>query len=202
MQVKRWVAVAGLTGSLAVGSVVGALTFAPTAGLAQEAPQGGQDQGGPTGPGPEGQGGCHLDVVAEAIGIDEDALAEQLRDGSTIAEVAEANGVDVDAVVDAMVADATEHIQKDVEDGRLTQEQADEKLAELEEHISGVVSGEIPPGPPPGMGYEGAPQAGGTEGAPQLGGTEAGTGAFGPAQGSFGPPPFGAPGEAAGTTGL
>lgn len=55
-------------------------------------------------------GGERLDVVAEAIGIDEGALLEALRDGRSVAEVAEANDVDPQDVIDALVAEATERI--------------------------------------------------------------------------------------------
>jgi hypothetical protein len=51
-----------------------------------------------------------LDVIAETIGIDEETLIEELRGGATVAEIAEANGVDPQAVIDALVANYTEHV--------------------------------------------------------------------------------------------
>jgi hypothetical protein len=67
------------------------------------------------GPGPGGPGhgrgfGRELPLVAETIGISVDDLRTALEGGQTIAEVAEANGVDPQTVIDALVADATEHI--------------------------------------------------------------------------------------------
>jgi uncharacterized protein (DUF433 family) len=50
------------------------------------------------------------ELIAEAIGIDIDTLAEELRDGSTVAEIAEANDVDPQAVIDALVASYTERV--------------------------------------------------------------------------------------------
>ncbi len=44
-------------------------------------------------------------------------------------------------VIDAMVDAKTERIAEKVESGRITQEQADEKLAELEDKISDRVNG-------------------------------------------------------------
>lgn len=111
----------------------------------------------PDGEAPEdcGPGGARFpglrggfDAAAEAIGVEPSALRDALADGQTIAEVAEANGVAVDDVIAAMVADAQEHLAEAVTDGRLTQEEADERSADLEERITDVVNGELPIGQP------------------------------------------------------
>ena len=100
--------------------------------------------GGPGGPG--GHRGFHprLDAAADAIGITEDELRAALRDGSSIAEVAEANDVDVQTVIDALVADATAHIDEEVAEGDLTEDEAAERKADLEERITALVNGERP----------------------------------------------------------
>lgn len=87
------------------------------------------------------------DVVAEIIGIDAEALRTELREGSSIAEIAEANGVDPQAVVDALVAEASDHLDVAVENGRLTAEEAAERLAERTERIEARVAGEHPERP-------------------------------------------------------
>lgn len=87
------------------------------------------------------RGGCNLGTAAEAIGIEEADLKAALQDGDSIADVAEANGVNVDDVIDAMVDAKTERIAEKVEAERITQEQADEKLAELEDKITDRVNG-------------------------------------------------------------
>jgi urease gamma subunit len=87
-----------------------------------------------------------LDAAAEALGITADELHEALRDGQTIAEVAEAKGVDVQAVIDAMVAEAAEHLAERVADGDITQDAADAKLAELTERITERVDDGRPAG--------------------------------------------------------
>ncbi|MCB0963798.1 MAG: hypothetical protein KDA98_10940, partial [Acidimicrobiales bacterium] len=87
------------------------------------------------------RGGCNLEEAAAAIGIDEAELREALDGGQSIAEVAEANGVAVDDVIDSMVAAQTERIEEKVAEGRLTQEEADEKLAELETRTTDRVNG-------------------------------------------------------------
>ncbi len=89
------------------------------------------------------RGGCNPSDAAAAIGIDESDLlkCEALDGGQTIAEVAEANGVAVEDVIDAMVAEKTEHLEEKVAKGDLTQEEADEKLSELESRITDRVNG-------------------------------------------------------------
>ena len=87
------------------------------------------------------RGGCNLDDAAEAIGIDEADLRAALEDGDTIADVAEANGVDVDDVIESMVEAKEVHIAEKVEEGRITQEEADEKLADVEAKITDRVNG-------------------------------------------------------------
>jgi len=97
--------------------------------------------------------GMGLDVAAEALGMTTDELREALSaDGATLASVAEAEGVDVQVVIDALVAEAQEHLAQAVEDGHLTQEEADEKAADIEARITDLVNDERPDGPPFGRG--------------------------------------------------
>jgi hypothetical protein len=101
------------------------------------------DLGGPGGPGgPHGRG-PDLAVAAEALGMDEDDLRTALEaDGATLAQVAEDQGVAVDTLVQALVAAEQERIAQAVTDGRLTQEEADERLADLEERVTDRVDDE------------------------------------------------------------
>ena len=92
-----------------------------------------------------GHHGFHGQAVLEVLGIDADALRDALADGRTLAEIAEANGTTAQAVVDAMVAGVRERLDQAVDDGRLTEEEAAAKLAEITEHITGVVNGDIEP---------------------------------------------------------
>lgn len=129
------------------GTIDSAQADAVASTLAESGPR-----GGPGGHRGRGQG---LEVVAEAIGIDSDALREALQSGQTIAEVAEANGVDPQVVVDAMVANISEKLDEAVESGRLTQEEADERKADAPERAEARVNGERPErgdrrGPGPG----------------------------------------------------
>ncbi len=73
-----------------------------------------------------------LAELAEVIGVTVEDLEAAKEAGTPLAEVA---GDQLPAVVELMVDKATERIEQGVADGRLTQEQADEKLAGLEERI-------------------------------------------------------------------
>lgn len=90
------------------------------------------------GDGPRGghRMGEGLDAAAEALGLEADALRDQLAGGSTIAEVAEAQGVDVQVVIDALVAEANTHIDEAVADGRLDADEAEEMKSDLVDRIT------------------------------------------------------------------
>ena len=109
-----------------------------------------------------------LDVAAEYLGITEEALKTSLRDGSTLAEIAEEKGKSVDGLKDALVAAAKADLEEAVEDGRLTEAQKAEILADLPDRIDDLVDGELGPrgghGPRSfhfgGPGFGGPPPAG------------------------------------------
>lgn len=105
-----------------------------------------------------------LDSAAEALGLDQEALREQLADGATLAEVAEAQGVSTTELVDALVAAAGERIDQAVADGDLDEARAAELRADLEERITAAVEEGLPMGGPghgPG-GHRGMPGLNGT----------------------------------------
>jgi hypothetical protein len=80
-----------------------------------------------------------LFTAAEYLGLSEDELENRLNEGSTLAEVAEAEGKSVAGLKTALVADAKERVDEAVEDGDLTQAEADELLEELGERIDHFV---------------------------------------------------------------
>ncbi|WP_432487463.1 hypothetical protein [Kineococcus sp. SYSU DK018] len=85
-----------------------------------------------------------LDAAAEAVGMSADELRTALRaDGATLASVAADEGVEEQVLVDALVAAGTERLQQAVTDGRLTREQADERIAELPDEVAAAVDGEF-----------------------------------------------------------
>ncbi len=86
-----------------------------------------------------GHGGGRLDLSTAATALDmtEDELREALRaDDTSLADVAGQQGVEVATLVDALVTAQQERIDQAVEDGDLTQERADERLADLEERVT------------------------------------------------------------------
>lgn len=103
--------------------------------------------------GPGGHGrGPDLATAAEALGMSEEELRTALEaDGATLAAVAEEQGVAVDTLVQALVAAEEERIAEAVTDGRLTREEADERLADLEQRVTERVEVD-PDGRGPGAG--------------------------------------------------
>jgi len=77
-----------------------------------------------------------MTAVAEALGMESDALIEALHSGQTLAQIAEDQGVDVQAVTDAMFAAAETHLAELVAAGTLTQAQADDHLATMHDHLA------------------------------------------------------------------
>jgi ribosomal protein S20 len=121
------------------------------------------NEGKPKGGGPRGRG-PKLEAAAEALGVSEEDLREQLRDGKTLAQVAEDRNVDKQKVIDAMVAEATARIDQAVQEGDLTAEEAKERKANLEERITTLVD----EGPQRGHdGGPGGPRREGNEGRSQ-----------------------------------
>ncbi|MCI0791614.1 MAG: hypothetical protein J4O02_07580, partial [Chloroflexi bacterium] len=97
---------------------------------------------------PYGTGPRHaiVNTVADTLGMDKRDLVAELRSGKTLAEVAQENGVDVDEVIEALVEVADERLDQAVESGRITGEEAEGKLASIEERISALVDKVLPMG--------------------------------------------------------
>jgi len=83
----------------------------------------------------------HSEVVLEATGLTSEELRTALQDGSTIADLITANDGDIDSVIEELVAETTTQINERVEAGRMTQEQADEALANIEDTITARLDG-------------------------------------------------------------
>jgi hypothetical protein len=80
--------------------------------------------------------------VAEILGLEADEIRSRLDAGETLADIAEAEGVDPDALVEAMVAQATERLDDKVAEGRLTEDEAADKLASKTDRITDKVYGD------------------------------------------------------------
>ncbi len=75
-------------------------------------------------------------VAAEVIGIEQADLVLELTAGATIADVAAEYNVDAQAIVDAYVQPRTDTLDAAVAAGRITQDQADAMLAQMEAQVS------------------------------------------------------------------
>lgn len=166
---KKTIAVAAVTASLAVGGLAGSVLGVPgvagaastassAAGWVGDALSGLVDDGTITqeqadaveealaearperGPLQHLRDG--LTTVAEELGMTVDELRTALQDGQTIAQVAEAEGVELQTLVDALVASQLERLDQAVADGRLTQAQADQIAAGAEERITAMLNGD------------------------------------------------------------
>ena len=75
-------------------------------------------------------------VAAQVIGIEQAALVAELQAGATIAEVAAEYNVAAQEIVDAYVQPRIDTLDAAVAAGRITQDQADAMLVEMEAMIS------------------------------------------------------------------
>jgi hypothetical protein len=114
--------------------------------------------GGARGGGGRGQ---VLPAVAAFLSITEDQLSTELQaSGATIASVAAAHGQTRDALKQAIIA-ATQQRESDaVTSGRITQDQADQALSQLESNLDSLVDSDGSGGGFGGSGMGGGPGGG------------------------------------------
>lgn len=95
-----------------------------------------------SGRGPGHGPGHVMDAAAEALGMPQDELMEQLRDGASLAEVAEAQGKDLEAFKAELLDQIKAQLDELVAEDDLTQEQADGIFQRTKDNIDSIVSGE------------------------------------------------------------
>jgi hypothetical protein len=91
------------------------------------------------------RGGPHfhmhkLEAAAEYLGLTQAQLRTQLTSGKTLAQIARDRDKSVDGLIDALVDEAEDQLDQAVEDGRLTQAQANEMKAGLRGRITDFVN--------------------------------------------------------------
>ncbi len=140
---RKWIVVVGMSVTAALvlfaGGIVGGTLTGVIPAMAQEV----VEEGPPFG---MWRGGFGLreglwtmfDTVAEALGLTPQEFFTESHDaGKSLTDIAEEQGIDLDSVYDAMKARRAEamreSIEQAVEDGRLTQEQADWMLEGLDQ---------------------------------------------------------------------
>jgi hypothetical protein len=83
-----------------------------------------------------GRGGDSLiGMIAEELDMSMQDLCAELQDGKSLAEVASENGVDAQAIADAYLSQLEENLTQAVEDGKITQKQADWMLEQATESV-------------------------------------------------------------------
>lgn len=82
-----------------------------------------------------------LRVAASYLEVTPETLRTELRSGKSLAQIARDKGKSVDGLVEALVAAAKKRLDAAVSAGRLTEQQRETILADLEERITGIVNG-------------------------------------------------------------
>lgn len=89
---------------------------------------------------------CDIDELASILKLTAEELKSQLMSGKTLAQIAEAQNVNVSLVVNAIVAKMKAHVTEAVAAGKITQSEADTKLADMKTKITEMVNTGRPAG--------------------------------------------------------
>jgi len=96
------------------------------------------------GPGPRGgHFGFASEELADLLGTTTDELKDQLKSGETLAALAEEQGIEVQAIIDLQVENVTAALDKQLTEGKITQEQYDSRKAQITTQIEKTVNGEF-----------------------------------------------------------
>ncbi len=97
-----------------------------------------------------------VEITADLTGTDSGEVFDALQNGQTLVEFAADHGVDEQSLVDAIMAGVEQKAAEAVAAGDLTQDDADQIIANLEEHVRATINGEgLRFGPGPGFGRGG-----------------------------------------------
>jgi polyhydroxyalkanoate synthesis regulator phasin len=86
-----------------------------------------------------------IGIVVSETGLDAQQILEQWRDGTSLIDIITANGGAYGVVIAQTTAQVTENIATAVSEGKMTQEQADQILADLGPRITEMISIDQPP---------------------------------------------------------
>jgi len=93
--------------------------------------------------------------VADTLDMTPREIAQDLRQGQSLAEIGQAKGVSTDTLKSAILTAADEKLDQAVADGKLTQDQADKIMTRLTDNIDKILNWKR------GSGGEGLPRRGG-----------------------------------------
>lgn len=88
----------------------------------------------------QGMSGGLIGVAADKLGITRQDLLVELQGGKTIADIAKAKGVDVTVIVNAFVSSQSVRLDTLVQNGAITQAQADDAKESMRTHITVLVN--------------------------------------------------------------
>ena len=143
MRFKKTLAAVGTAAALVGGMAVALPALAQDDGTTTTTTVDGTTQDSTTTtPSLRGRHGGGLSVVSDVLGIDATELHDRLEAGETIADIATAQGVAIDEVVGALVTDAEARLADAVTDGRLTQDEAEARLVDIEQRVTDAVNGD------------------------------------------------------------
>ena len=77
-----------------------------------------------------------VETVSDVVGLSTEEICELRQEGMSLVEIAEQQGVDEQTLTDAVLAAAGEALQQKVDEGILTQEQADLILERITDRVS------------------------------------------------------------------
>jgi polyhydroxyalkanoate synthesis regulator phasin len=86
------------------------------------------------------------DAIVNATGLSREEILSQLRDGQTLNGILAANNIDPQVVIDAVTTVVTDDLNQAVADGRITQERADQVLANLPDNLDRLMNATAPGG--------------------------------------------------------
>jgi len=89
-----------------------------------------------------------LSAAAGYLGLPQEQLAQELRQGKTLAEVASARGKTADGLKAAILASAEKDLEGRVQLGELTPEARDRMLGNLKQHIDDILQTRFRQGAP------------------------------------------------------
>jgi lambda repressor-like predicted transcriptional regulator len=78
-------------------------------------------------------------AVSDYLGLSSEDIREAREGGTSLAQLAQQEGVSVEGLEAVIVADASEHLDEAVADGRISEERAQDMLSQLEDRVSEMV---------------------------------------------------------------
>lgn len=85
-----------------------------------------------------------MDKLASLLGVTASELTSSLQNGKSLAEIATAQNVNVQTLIQQLVNDRKTDLQQELKDGKITQAQYDERVADLTQRITDLVNGTRP----------------------------------------------------------